>query len=265
MTQNISKLFTSIWFLFGLIVLLVNDFVLKELYGNWLTGKLSDFAGIFIFSLFWVALFPKHKNKIFTLIALLFIYWKSPFSQNLIDSWNNLGLLKVYRTVDYSDTMALIMLPFAYYIYDYKEKLLTINLSPYIPFAFCIFAFLATSLPKSNTYFDDNTAVYHIKHNSRDSFMNELYSINLDITSSKYNDTKYDDEHTEIKNLNDSIGNLVIMVRDFNESNQTIEISLENWDYKNKPNQMFNKDELEAQRAYVKSIFEQKVISKLKK
>ena len=100
MTQNISKLFTSIWFLFGLIVLLANDFVLKELYGNWLTGKLSDFAGIFIFSLFWVALFPKHKNKIFTLIALLFIYWKSPFSQNLIDSWNNLGLLKVYRTVD---------------------------------------------------------------------------------------------------------------------------------------------------------------------
>ena len=95
--------------------------------------------------------------------------------------------------------------------------------------------------------------------------MTELKNIGLDVKSSKYNGTKYDDEHTEINNLNDSIGNLVIMIGDFNKANQTVEVSLGWWEYKNKPNQMFDDDELEKQRAYVKSIFEQKVVDKLSK
>ncbi len=52
-------------FLIGLLLLLMNDFVFKELFHNWLTGKLSDFAGLFIFPLFWSALFPKRKALIF--------------------------------------------------------------------------------------------------------------------------------------------------------------------------------------------------------
>jgi len=41
-------------FLAGLSVLLVNDFVLKQIFHNWLTGKLSDLAGLFIFPMFLV-------------------------------------------------------------------------------------------------------------------------------------------------------------------------------------------------------------------
>ena len=62
--KNNLKILTSYWFMTGLILLLLNDFIFKEMYGNWLTGKLSDFTGLFIFPLFWTALFPKNKNKI---------------------------------------------------------------------------------------------------------------------------------------------------------------------------------------------------------
>lgn len=264
MTRNI-KLLTSLWFLLGLVILLLNDFILKEAYGNWVTGKLSDFAGLFVFFLFWTALFPKHKNKIFIFTAIVFVYWKSPYSQALINTWNTIGLWTIYRTVDYSDAIALTILPLAYHIEALKEKIIAIRITPYIPLTICVYAFVATSLPRSNTSFEDNTAVYHIKHYSRENFMAELKNSGLDVTSSKYNDTKYEDGHTEIYNLNDSIGSLVIMVGDFNKANQTVEVSLGWWEYKNKPNQMFDAEELENQKAYVKSIFEQKVVNKLSK
>lgn len=263
MTQNNTRIFKSIWFILGLIVLLLNDFILKELYGNWFTGKLSDFAGLFVFPLFWIAFFPNHKNKIFIFTAFTFVYWKSPYSQTLINLWNNLGFWNIYRTVDYSDLIALTILPLAYHIEALKEKTIIIRITPYIPLIICFYAFIATSRPRSNTCFDDNTAVYHIKHYSRESFMTELKSIGLDVTSSKYNNTKYDDEHTEIDNLNDSINNLVILIGDFNKSNHTVEVSLGWWTYINNPNRMLGAEELENQRAYVKSVFEQKVVNKL--
>lgn len=259
------KLLTSLGFLLGLLTLLLNDFILKEVYGNWFTGKLSDFAGLFVFSLFWTAGFPKYKNKIFIFTAMAFAYWKSIYSQNLINSWNNSGLFTIYRTVDYTDLLALTVLPLAYHMETVKDKIRTIQITPFIPLIICIFAFVATSRPKSNTSFEDNTAIYHIKHYSRERFMSELKSIGLNVTSSKYNDTKYDDEHTEIINLNDSIGNLVLIVGDFNKATQTVEVSLSNWEYKNKPNQIFEEEELEIQRTYVKSIFEQKVVQRISK
>ncbi len=264
MTQD-KRLFTSIWFIIGLIILLLNDFVLKTTFGNWFTGKLSDFAGLFIFPLFWVAIFSKHKNKIFFLTAITFIYWKSSYSNGLISLWNSIGIWNINRTVDYSDIIALTILPLAYHIETLKEKLTRIRLSPYIPLIIAAFAFMATSKEKMNTCFEDKTAVYHIKNQSRESFMSDLKSIGLDISSTKYNDTKYDDEHTEIKNLNDSISNLVILIGDFNNSDKTVEVSLGCWAYTNDPLRMLDEETLENQKAYVKSLFEKKVISKLSK
>ena len=52
-----KHIFTSYGFNITLAILLLNDFILKDLYGNWLTGKLSDFAGLFVFSLFFSAYF----------------------------------------------------------------------------------------------------------------------------------------------------------------------------------------------------------------
>lgn len=139
------SILTTIWFLAGLLVLLLNDLVLKEAFANWFTGKLSDFAGLFIFPLFWTVLLPKHKNKIFWLTALCFTFWKSSYSQVLIDSWNNLGLFGISRVVDYTDLMALSILPFAYFINEKKEEIRIIKVQPVFPIIVASFSFMATS------------------------------------------------------------------------------------------------------------------------
>ncbi len=136
------KILTTYWFLGGLILLLLNDFVLKGLYGNWLTGKLSDFAGLFIFPIFWTALFPKRKDFIFIFTAIAFVLWKSTLSNQLIEGWNSIALLPISRVVDYSDIVALGILPFAYQI---KADLRQVPINPTIPIILCGFSFMATS------------------------------------------------------------------------------------------------------------------------
>ena len=249
----------------GLVILLLNDFVLKGLYGNWLIGKLSDFAGLFIFSLFWIALFPRHKYKIFPLTGLVFIYWKSPYSSALIELWNDIGLWTISRTIDYTDLIALTVLPISYYIDNIKEKLTTIHLTPYLPLTISAFAFIATS-KGPNTCFDDNSAVYHVKHYSRDSLVNELKNSGFHITFIKYHNTKYDDEHSEINNLNDSISNLVVIIGDFDNSDKTVKLSLGCWTYINDTSSLrLDEKTLENQKAYVKSVFQKEIINKLNK
>lgn len=139
------NILTTLWFLIGLTVLLLNDFVFKELYGNWLTGKLSDFSGLFIFPLFWTALLPRYKNKVFWLTGILFIYWKSSYSEAFIESWNGLELLTLSRVVDYTDLIALAILPLSYLFENYKDKALRLAISPAIPIIIASFSFIATS------------------------------------------------------------------------------------------------------------------------
>lgn len=139
------KILTSSWFIFGLTILLLNDFVLKVLFGNWLTGKLSDFSGLFVFALFWTALYPMQRKKIIMLIGVLFTFWKSPYSQTCIDSWNSLGLLTIYRTVDYTDLIALTVLPIAYFFGTNIENVRTFKIKPVYPILVSAFAFMATS------------------------------------------------------------------------------------------------------------------------
>lgn len=143
--NNNYKIFTTTWFILGLSLLLLNDFVLKDLLGNWFTGKLSDFAGLFVFSLFWTAFFPRRKALIFILTGLLFILWKSPLSQPLIDGWNGLGAFSISRVVDYTDLIALSILPLAYYLDGIKLQLSTVQTRPVIPILVASFAFGATS------------------------------------------------------------------------------------------------------------------------
>ena len=63
-----------------LIILLLNDFLFKSWFSNFITGKLSDFAGLFVFPIFWYCIFPNYKKAIFTLTGLCFIFWKSEYS-----------------------------------------------------------------------------------------------------------------------------------------------------------------------------------------
>lgn len=55
-------------------VLLLNDLVLKAAFHNWLTGKLSDFAGLAAVTIFCCALGPRHVRKVGGAIAVLFAF-----------------------------------------------------------------------------------------------------------------------------------------------------------------------------------------------
>lgn len=103
-----------------LFLLFLNDFVLKLTFPGFVTGKLSDFAGVFVFTLFWMALLPRFKVHLAFLSALWFIYWKSPLSEPFIQVIN--GLYRISRVVDYSDLSALIVIPIAILFFKKIEQ-----------------------------------------------------------------------------------------------------------------------------------------------
>lgn len=139
------RIVSSYVFLFCLALLLMNDLLWKELYGNWFTGKLSDFAGLFVFSVFWAAVFPSFRKMVFPLTGILFILFKLPIAQPVLDLWNSMGFLSLGRTVDYSDFSALLILPFAYRFSISPNQAHYLPLKPALPILFSLFAFAATS------------------------------------------------------------------------------------------------------------------------
>ena len=100
-------------FLAALAVLLANDLWWKAAFGNWLTGKLSDFAGLFVVVVLATAFRPANSRAIALATAIAFALWKSPAAQPLIDGWNAMAPYPIARVVDYSDLLALSMIPLA--------------------------------------------------------------------------------------------------------------------------------------------------------
>ncbi|MEP6819742.1 MAG: hypothetical protein ABJA18_09430 [bacterium] len=155
-----SDLLTSPGLLISLSLLLINDFLLKAIFNNPLTGKLSDFAGIFAFSLFWIAVFPDLARSACLVVALSFAFWKTSYSEPIINLWNGLGVIRFSRTVDLTDLVALSVIPFAlfYSTRAFKRKqtepkwlLTSIAL-------ISIFAFTATSY---RTKYEDYSNKYY--------------------------------------------------------------------------------------------------------
>jgi hypothetical protein len=152
LSQRERSVLTSRGFLVALALLLANDFVFKAYAANWITGKLSDFAGLFVFAVFWTAIAPRHRLAIHLATAAAFALWKSPLSDPVISMWNADGMWPVQRVVDYSDWGALIVLPASY---RYTSAAGTTLLLPVASFArsfvralvsaVCLFAMVATS------------------------------------------------------------------------------------------------------------------------
>jgi hypothetical protein len=137
-----------ILFLSSIFLLLINDFYLKYEYHNYLTGKLSDFAGLFAFPYFFSCLFPKRIKPIYILSGILFVFWKSEFSQPIFDFAHSYGI-GIDRTVDYTDLISLLILPISYkYWKSVFKQLLKPNIifKPIIIGMSC-FSFIATTLP----------------------------------------------------------------------------------------------------------------------
>jgi hypothetical protein len=137
-------------FLLSLFVLLANDLSWKAAYQNWLTGKLSDVAGLLVLPVICCTLLPRLSKKIVLFSsAAFFLWWKSPVSQPLIDCLNRNLHLPVQRVVDYSDWLAVLALPFASFIKPvsvptHRFVLLGIR---WLLGTVTIFSFYATSMP----------------------------------------------------------------------------------------------------------------------
>jgi hypothetical protein len=181
-------------FIVGLALLLLNDHYWKWTYGNYLTGKLSDFAGLLILPLLLAYFLPKPQQKwAVYLSGLFFLFWKSPCSESFIEAYNQLALIPISRVVDYSDLMALAILPFAGLLIRrlgdlpflcLKWKLLT---APVLV-TFTVFSFVATSPPPSfyynYNYQQGNVQFYHADYNikmSKTAIVNKLGELGLQV------------------------------------------------------------------------------------
>jgi hypothetical protein len=144
MNKRMHKEFlTSRFFLIGLFLLIFNDHFLKYAYPSFLSGKLSDFAGLFIFPIFFSVFWFDKKKWIYIITGVGFIFWKSTYSQPIID------FINLSRVVDYSDLFALIILPFSLkYINEYRAEKVEFRILNSLIICVSLFAFVATTLPK---------------------------------------------------------------------------------------------------------------------
>ncbi len=149
-------------FLLGLSVLLLNDHWLKATFGNALTGKLSDFAGVLIFPLFLQFIFRfKHLEWPIILTILGFTLWKSPLADSFIALVNELPGYQISRVVDYSDLWAFAILPITYWVLKGGAGL-RLNRTAVRTYAsvslmiVSVFAFVATS-QEDDIFLDDES------------------------------------------------------------------------------------------------------------
>ncbi|MET3018676.1 hypothetical protein [Flavobacterium hydatis] len=139
MLKNLARLGHPV-FLISLIILILNDWVFKNVFHNYVTGKLSDFAGLFVFPFFWSVLFFKRAKEIHLGTILFFIFWKSPFSEVFVN------LFGLYRIVDFSDNMALLSVFVSYQLL--KKESVSLKLRPItlqLIFLLSCFSFIATT------------------------------------------------------------------------------------------------------------------------
>lgn len=122
---------------------------MKYEYHNFLTGKLSDFAGLFAFPFFFACFFPRRIKLIYWATAILFVIWNSSAIQPLLDAANALGI-PITRTVDFTDNIALSILPISYNYWNSLEvkKLRSFRLRKSVVVGLSLFAFIATSMPR---------------------------------------------------------------------------------------------------------------------
>jgi hypothetical protein len=116
------NLFRANYFILSLVILLLNDFYLKYEFSNFLTGKLSDFACLFIFPYFISVFFSNKTKEIYIFTFVFFIFWKLEISEQFIKFISKITNFAFYRTVDLTDLIALSILPISYHYFHRKNK-----------------------------------------------------------------------------------------------------------------------------------------------
>lgn len=196
-------LLTSNWFIIGLTILLFNDFYLKYAFSGILTGKLSDFAGLFIFP-FFISVFIPRPRIIYLMTALFFYFWKLEFSQGFINYISKLTNLGFYRTVDQTDLIALTILPISYQYLRTRKITTSKNQFVFstITALISIFSFCATSLPEQTFNADLKVSKTFIIPVNKETLFKQL-------------NFGYGNSNTLSKNLNDTLFYLYFQIPDY--------------------------------------------------
>jgi hypothetical protein len=155
-------------FYLSALLLACNDFVWKAQFHNTFTGKLSDFAGIALWVLFWEAWLPKHfRVHLYCLSAIIFTWFKSPLSEGVLQ------FLHLQRVVDYTDLYALlVLLP----LYFFNKKTNFVTWQPTVLASIvALFLFGATSPKEGNcTYYPCQNPKIHYFNISPDSLKTRI-------------------------------------------------------------------------------------------
>jgi len=155
-------------FIISVLILVLNDWYLKQIFHNGITGKLSDVAGLFDFPFLLAAMFPNRAKVMYAFTFFIFIVWKSVLMQPIIDGLNNFGI-PVHRVIDHSDYITLLVLPFSSYVFN---KSAIYALKPILLRAlsgFSILAFVATSMPRGvYTKFESINKTYSFNCSKRE-------------------------------------------------------------------------------------------------
>lgn len=147
--SQVNKLSNAI-FLVAIPLLLLNDFFLKAKYGNWLTGKISDFVGLYAFTFFFIALWPRFKRTIVSVVSLSFLFWKSSYSEQLLVFVKSLNI-PLERTFDLTDLIALPVVLLAATHFDKMPRRHVSKLASILLICLSSFAFMATSYVEPTT------------------------------------------------------------------------------------------------------------------
>jgi hypothetical protein len=132
-------------FMAALALLVLNDFALKPLLHNALTGKLSDLAGVFALTLFVVTLWPRHRRLSAWAIAAAFTFWKTSYAEPLLDWLNAISPFPFGRTVDVTDLVALPTIPLAVWAAPRLAPLPLSRVLQWVLVVVALVAFTATS------------------------------------------------------------------------------------------------------------------------
>ncbi|WP_228448779.1 hypothetical protein [Chryseobacterium mulctrae] len=127
-------------------------------------------------------IFPKLKQNSVFAAAIIFSFWKSQYSQSLINFYNEISPIQTSRIIDYSDLFVLLLLPIPYYLIKNVHKIdfLTIKkLNPKFIFVISLFIFIAEAPPPSHYFTMNNGNLQCYKCNmkvnhSKDYVLNKL-------------------------------------------------------------------------------------------
>ncbi len=118
------KYFFNTWVLGAVALTALNDHLLKEAYPGVITGKISDFTGLFFFPFFLCALIEfcariQFSRRVFLLAqltsTLLFLVFKyESHAREFLTALFEEYLFAIQITPDPTDLVALIALPIAY-------------------------------------------------------------------------------------------------------------------------------------------------------